>query len=131
MYAIKMLFCINVLFSYPLQLYPANAIFESYLFKGWAKTKKRQMAKNVTRTIVVAYTVVLTLVLGDNVQKFLSVNGAMNCTLIAFTLPSLFHYKVCAVTTKQKVTDLGIVILSLIILVFVVTKSLSEWIEKG
>lgn len=34
-------FCINLIFSYPLMLFPANVALENYIFKGWDKTKKR------------------------------------------------------------------------------------------
>jgi solute carrier family 36 (proton-coupled amino acid transporter) len=97
---IRVLFIFNVIFSYPLQLYPANAIIEGYLFSKMPKSKKRQTYKNISRTIVVAYTVWLTLFLGDKVQNFLSINGALSNTPIAFLLPALFHYKKCAETPQ-------------------------------
>lgn len=33
--AIKIAFSFNLLFSYPLVIYPANMIFEDNLYKGW------------------------------------------------------------------------------------------------
>ncbi len=41
MNVVKVLFCVNMVFSYPLIIYPANMVIESYLYKGWEKTKKR------------------------------------------------------------------------------------------
>jgi len=41
MMIVKVLFCVNMIFSYPLIIFPANIIIESYLYKGWRKTKKR------------------------------------------------------------------------------------------
>ena len=38
---IKVLFCFNLVFSYPLVIAPANNVLESYLFAGWPKTRKR------------------------------------------------------------------------------------------
>ena len=40
-YIIKVLFCIMLLFTYPLQIYPANNVIESYLTPGWPKSRKR------------------------------------------------------------------------------------------
>lgn len=57
------------------------------------------MSKNVTRTLLVIINVVFTLSMGDKIDKFLSLLGAVACTPIAFTLPAAFHLKVCATTT--------------------------------
>jgi solute carrier family 36 (proton-coupled amino acid transporter) len=40
-YIIKILFAINLFFTYPLQIYPANIIIESYLYRDMPKTRKR------------------------------------------------------------------------------------------
>lgn len=40
-WALKVIFCFNLIFTYPLMLHPANIAIESYLFKGWPKSKKR------------------------------------------------------------------------------------------
>lgn len=40
-YTIIILFCFNLLFSYPLVLYPAHIIVESVLYHDWPKSKKR------------------------------------------------------------------------------------------
>jgi hypothetical protein len=36
------LFCFNLIFSYPLVIYPTIMINENYLFDGWPKSKLRQ-----------------------------------------------------------------------------------------
>lgn len=64
-YGIIILFCIQLMFTYPLVLYPANIIVESVLYRGWPKSKKRQWSKNLTRTILVAITVAFTLLMYD------------------------------------------------------------------
>jgi len=40
-YILKILFSINLLFSYPLVIHPANTVVESWFFSSWEKTKKR------------------------------------------------------------------------------------------
>jgi len=61
---IRILFSINLLFSYPLILYPVHMVLEGILYEGWEKSRKRQMAKNSTRALLVAVTVVITILLG-------------------------------------------------------------------
>ena len=93
---IKLLFASNLVFSYPLVIHPANIVIESYLFGTWPKTRKRQMSKNVSRTIIVVVSCVVALLVYDKLDKLLSVTGALTCTPIAFTFPALFHWKACA-----------------------------------
>ena len=38
---VKIAFSLNLVFSYPLVIHPANLVLESYLFSGWEKTRKR------------------------------------------------------------------------------------------
>jgi proton-coupled amino acid transporter len=81
-----------------LVIYPANIIVESYLYAGWEKTKKRQMCKNFTRGLLIAFTIVLALIVYNKLESFLSIIGSLTCTPIAFILPAMFHYKACATT---------------------------------
>ena len=67
------------------------------------------MSKNVTRSILVAVTILFTISLGQKLDKFLSVLGAISCTPIAFTIPALFHYKVAAETKASKYYDMTII----------------------
>lgn len=115
---IKVLFASNLIFSYPLVIHPANIVIESYLFGTWPKTRKRQMSKNVSRTIIVVVSCVVALLVYDKLDKLLSVTGALTCTPIAFTFPALFHWKTCAKTQVQKIIDLTIFICSLVVMVY-------------
>lgn len=107
---IKIAFSLNLVFTYPLVIHPANLVLESYFFASWPKTRKRQMCKNFTRTLIVAASCTLALLVYDKLDKFLSITGALTCTPIAFTLPALFHYKACAETQCQKIIDMTIVV---------------------
>ena len=40
-YIVKVAFCFNLFFTYPLVVYPANIIVEGYLFGHMPKSKKR------------------------------------------------------------------------------------------
>lgn len=93
---VKILFCVNLLFSYPLMIYPANIIAESYLFKNLPKSALRMWLKNLYRAFMVLITIIIALALGNNLNKFLSLLGAVACIPIAFSLPALFHFKACA-----------------------------------
>jgi hypothetical protein len=38
---LKVVFCFNLVFTYPLMLHPANIAIEAYLFGSWPKSKRR------------------------------------------------------------------------------------------
>lgn len=53
------LWIINIFISYPLCVYPANMIIESYLYKNMPESIKKYWLTNLSRTILVALTVFL------------------------------------------------------------------------
>ena len=67
-YIVKILFSFNLFFSYPLVIHPANIVIESWFFESWPKTRKRQMCKNLSRTIVVALSCVVALAIYDKLD---------------------------------------------------------------
>lgn len=102
-------------------------VYESYLFAGWKKSKKRTWAKNALRTFVVAGTVVLSVWLMETLDKLESINGAFACIPLAFLLPTVFHYKLVAETKMQKLIDLSIAILSLILQIVCTVVTFMYW----
>lgn len=90
-YIVKILFSFNLFFSYPLVIHPANLVVETWLFDGWAKSRKRQMSKNLSRTIIVALSCVVALAVYDKLDKFLSITGALTCIPVAFLIPAGLH----------------------------------------
>jgi len=112
---VEVIWIINLILTYPLVIHPANMVLESYIYPGWPKSRKRTWAKNFTRALLVAFTVVLAVALLSTLDRLESINGAFACIPLAFMLPCLFHYKLIAVTNRDKNIDLAIVGLSLIL----------------
>ena len=117
-YVIKICFAINVIFTQTLMIFPANIILEQYLFRGMPKSRKRQWLKNLTRTILFVLATIACLALGDKLDKFLSLVGSAAATPISFTIPCFYHYALCKPTTRGKVIDISIIVLSFVILIF-------------
>ena len=74
-----------------------------------------------------AFTVVFTMIIGENISKFLGILGALTCTPIAFTFPAMFHLKVIAKTKAERWIDWTIIIFSLIVMVFCTTMGFVHW----
>jgi amino acid permease len=126
-YTVLFLFSLNLVFSYPLQIDPVNIIVENIVFDGWEKSRKRQMFKNMTRSSVICLCIVFTIMLGDKLDKFLSILGSVTCTPMAFTFPALFHLKACAETTFQKIIDISIILLSVVIFFYCTYQGILGW----
>lgn len=108
-------------------MYPVTTIFESYIYKGWAKTKKRQWTKNFTRCLTVIFTVIVTILLGEKTDKFLAILGSIACTPVAFIFPAAFHLKACAKTPKEKCIDISLVVFWLGLGIFCTVLNVLDW----
>ena len=129
-YIAKLAYCFTLVFTYPLQQFPANNVIESYITGGWPKSKKRMWCKNVSRTIVITLTLVMGLAVWEKIGVFLELLGALTCAPLAFCLPALYHIKI-AKTKCQRYIDISIVCLSLFLTVFCATIATQEWINYG
>ena len=120
-YIVKIFYSLNLCFSYPLMLHPANLVVETWFFEGWPKTRKRQMCKNLSRTILVLLTCVLALLVWDDLDKLLSITGALFCTPVAFLIPAALHLKMIAKADNNKqavIIDYAILIGGVIMLLY-------------
>ena len=126
--------------SYAIFIFPANQILEDYLFYGLARKSKqpnREMAQkyanmkyylsNFTRFLVCFAATYLALELHDKLDKFLSVLGALLCAPLAIMFPAILHMKQVAKTTKEKVIDLSLIIIAVIVMTFSTMQVASSW----
>lgn len=130
MWVVKILFCFNLIITYPLMMYPANVAIESYIFSSWKKGRQRTCFKNISRAVIVTGTIVLSLTVYNQITDLLAIVGSLSCTPIAFILPALFHYKACAETRCQKAFDLSLVVLASFIMVFCTIYAAIAWKNK-
>mmetsp|Transcript_6056 Transcript_6056/g.6814 ORF Transcript_6056/g.6814 Transcript_6056/m.6814 type:complete len:187 (+) Transcript_6056:695-1255(+) len=126
---VEVIWIINLILTYPLVLHPANMVVESYAFSGLKKGPKRKWLKNLSRTLLVAFTVVLAIMLEDTLDKLESINGAMACIPLAFLFPFLFHYKLVAETRGEKIFDLVISAFSVILMIVCSAVTFIFWNE--
>ena len=131
-YIVKILFSLNLVFSYPLVIHPANLVVESWFFGSWAKTRKRQMCKNLTRTIIVALSCVVAIQLYDLLDQFLSITGGLTCIPVAFLIPAAVHLEVVAKADNNmtsKIIDWCILIIMGGLMIFCTYKAIKDFGE--
>ena len=129
-WVVACLYSLVVVFTYPLQISPANNVLESYLFGGWEKSPKRQWCKNLSRMMVVFVSCALTIGMYDYISELLEIASALTAIPMAFTLPALFHYKACARSGCAKAIDILFIIGSIVISLYVTVEGIMTFAKK-
>lgn len=111
-YVLMLLVCGNFLLSFPLLLHPAVTISESYIFgtwltedvdeEGFPKSNTTYWLQNLYRVSIVAATIGSTLLLGNSVDQFLGLAGAVTCAPLGLALPVIFHYRAYQILDQKK-----------------------------
>ncbi|KAI9597128.1 transmembrane amino acid transporter protein-domain-containing protein [Syncephalis fuscata] len=129
--AVQFFYALAILFSVPLQLFPAVGILEAGLF---ARSGKRnpivKWRKNMFRIGMAAFIGVGAWLGVDNLDRFVSLTGSFACIPLSFIYPSLFHYKAIARTRWQKLSDLAVAAFGIIVMVYVTSVTISSWINQ-
>ena len=109
--------------TYPLTVFPANQTLESALFD---KTNK-YWSRNFTRFLVCFSAAYLGIELSHVLDKFMSLLGALALAPLALILPTMCHLKAVAATMSEKIEDLILLIISILVMVFCVVQTLETW----
>lgn len=98
---IKLVYCFTLIVTIPLNLLPAHLVIEDYFYSKKRMTiNQRTNYCRLNRTLLTGFSVLLAVLLGKKVDIFLALLGSFACIPVAFILPALFHYRICA-RTKQ------------------------------
>jgi len=128
----KVGFCINLVCSHPIVIYPTNQIIEGWVFRCMKrKSSARTWLKNFSRFLVCVSAAYIAVQLADKIDKFLGLLGALLCAPLALTMPALIHLKLLAKTRLQIIIDIILVVISLITLTFCSWQSLANWNTPG
>ena len=125
--AVKVLFCVNLIFSYSIIIHPTNAIIEGWLFKDMKSRQALKWSKNLSRALVCIVAACIAISLEGNLDKFLGILGALLCGPLAMTIPAALHLKVLAKSFGAKLIDCVLLVISLCVLVFCTSKSIANW----
>jgi len=125
------LYALAIFFSYPLIVFPGVEILSKLIFKEGPVTAARKWQKNGFRFLVVCTTAAVAIVGGDDFEKFVSLIGGFACTPLGFIFPALFHYKLVAITKKEKYFDIALCVIGALLGIFATSYSLFSWIKDA
>lgn len=83
--------------------------------------------QNLSRALVTLCAIIVSITLASKVDKFLGLLGSMLCAPLALTCPAILHLKRMAKTKLEKVFDVILIAVSLVILVFCSSQSIMNW----
>jgi proton-coupled amino acid transporter len=92
-------YCIALLLTYPLMLYPVIQVAEKRIISTLTRTKtswpwEKMWQRNLIRTAIVMFTGLLSFLLGGSLDNLVALVGALCSLPLAFIYPSLFHNKI-------------------------------------
>ncbi|ORX49230.1 hypothetical protein BCR36DRAFT_412750 [Piromyces finnis] len=83
--------------------------------------------KNIFRAVFVSSLGVISYCGASNLDNFVSIIGSFACIPLMFIYPALLHYRGVAETSKERLTDILIIIIGTIATVWITKLSLDEW----
>ena len=95
----SLLFCIHLLFSYPLFIVVTNTILESYIFYRMKYSTLRTWLKNLSRTLVLSLGVVIATTFYYSLPHLIALVGVVFGSMVVILTPSLVHYMLLADST--------------------------------
>lgn len=142
--AVQLLYSLAILLSTPLQLFPAIGILETKLFPRSGKNNPHtKWKKNIFRFFLVAICAVIAWGGAADLDKFVALVGSFACVPLVYVYPvcsvlasalqmltpsqALLHYKAIANSRKQRITDMTLVVLGLVVMVYTTALTVKNW----
>ena len=129
------LFCINLVFSYPLIAWPANQTAAYYILGtheddklGHAhETLKHYWKTNIIRSGLLLLSILTTIYVASFLDHLISITGILLGMSTVLFLPALCHYKLVAETRLDKAIDSFIICLAVVLFFFGPVIIMSKW----
>lgn len=112
------MYCVNLVFSYPLSIYPTNVTLEGYLFSKLKEGATRYWLCNLSRFFVCFAACFCSITFESILDEFLGLTGSILGIPIILIVPTVCHYNIVAETKREKTIDLVIIGFSCIVLCF-------------
>jgi proton-coupled amino acid transporter len=116
---VKILFMLNLVFSYPLTIFITNLILEGFTFRHSKRnTTLRKWLKNFQRSFVLLVGIVCALYLKDSLDKIFALSGTVLGTTVVMSIPAICHLNLLAKTKTEKFIDVLLVLVAMTVMVF-------------
>jgi len=125
-------YCVALVFTFPLQLFPVMRIVERGLtgFGISRDADKHVWLKRAVRSGVVALVLLISYVGSGQLNNLVALVGCFTCTPLAFIFPCLFNLKLVKKPSLwQRWSNVAIILLGLAVFGFSTYESIATWGE--
>jgi hypothetical protein len=126
----KLLFVVNIIFSFPLLIYVTNQIVESYVFCKMKYSTLRTWLKNLSRTVIVTIAALVAYFFYYQLHKIFSFFGVVIGSFVVLITPALIHYREVSETKSSRVINVLIIIYASIMALVLGTLIIYNWNGK-
>ncbi|KAJ2389604.1 hypothetical protein GGI05_003452 [Coemansia sp. RSA 2603] len=125
---VQLLYSIAILFSMPLQLFPAVKIMEAMMFtRSGREHKVVKWQKNIFRTSMAMFVALIAIFGANQLDNVVSLVGSFCLVPLSFIYPASMHLKQVARTPWVRFKDLVLIIVGVVAMVYVTYISISTW----
>ena len=118
-------YCVALLCTYPLQLFPALGVIEE---RVGDKLQGQVWRTRGLRTAVVLATIAVSWVGSSQLNNLVSLVGAVACAPLAFIFPALFHLRlVPGISRCARGTDIAIIVFGVGVMLFSTYLAIATW----
>jgi proton-coupled amino acid transporter len=114
---LKLVFCLNLIFSYPLtSACISEGLQSAFFYEGAEHDPKQYWKVNALRSTVPIAGVIVSITVAKSLDKVISLMGAILGVTIVLMIPAFCHFKLLARTPLQKGIDVTIGLVALTML---------------
>ncbi|KAJ1876081.1 hypothetical protein LPJ71_011576, partial [Coemansia sp. S17] len=125
---VQILYSVAILFSMPLQLFPAVKIMEAMMFtRSGREHKSIKWQKNIFRTAMALLIALIAVFGADQLDNVVSLVGSFCLVPLSFIYPASMHLKLMADTRWMRVKDSVLIIIGVVAMVYVTFISVATW----
>ncbi|KAJ2331654.1 hypothetical protein GGI00_003158 [Coemansia sp. RSA 2681] len=125
---VQMLYSVAILFSMPLQLFPAVKIMEAMMFtRSGREHKSVKWQKNLFRTVTILFIALIAVFGADQLDNVVSLVGSFCLVPLSFIYPASMHLKLIANTRWMRIKDSVLIIIGVVAMIYVTYVSADTW----
>ncbi|QIX00247.1 hypothetical protein AMS68_005764 [Peltaster fructicola] len=126
---VQFIYSLAILLSTPLQIYPAIEITSQQLFSRTGKYNPWiKWQKNIFRFFMVMLCAAIAWLGANDLDKFVALVGSFACIPLVYIYPPMMHYRAAATKNWHKITDVLLVILGVVSMVYTTVLTINSWI---
>jgi len=130
-YVLIAAYCLALVFSYPLMLFPVVKIGEkgaaSCLRLNEGSRNARLWKRNGFRAGIVALTLLVAYAGSSQLDNLVALVGSFSCAPLAFIFPCLFHLRLIEQTLLSRISNILIVVLGVGVVIFSTWQAIAGW----